>query len=88
LSDRIEVQEIHDCKNDCIMFHGENVEEEYFPKCGTSRYKQITDKGDDGEEMCHKVPRKVCWYFPIIPCVKCLFATSKDAQLLSWHSDG
>jgi hypothetical protein len=35
-----------------------------------------------------KVPVKVVWYFPIIPRLKWLFATSKDARLLTWHSDG
>jgi hypothetical protein len=36
----------------------------------------------------HRVPRKVSWYIPIIPRLKHLFATSKDARLLRWHSDG
>jgi hypothetical protein len=30
---------------------------------------------------------KVAWYFPIIPRLKRLFATAKDARLMTWHSD-
>ena len=30
----------------------------------------------------------MAWYFPIIPRLKRLFATAKDAQLLSWHKEG
>jgi hypothetical protein len=57
---------IHACKNDSILLCGENVEE-YCLKCGTSCYRQRIVEGDDGEETCRKVPRKVCSYFPIIP---------------------
>jgi hypothetical protein len=27
-------------------------------------------------------------YFPIIPCLKRLFANSKEAELLRWHGSG
>ena len=33
-------------------------------------------------------PQKVAWYFPLIPPLRRLFATSKDAQLLHWHKEG
>ena len=80
----LKFKKIHACKNDCILFHGDNVALTECPKCGTSRYKQRTDEGDDGKEMRYRVPWKVAWYFPIIPRLKHLFATSKDAR----HSDG
>ena len=76
------------CKNDCILFRGDYEADTECPKCGISRYKQRTDEGDGDEEMRRRVPRKVAWYFPIISRLKLLFATSKDARLLSWHSDG
>ncbi|XP_066310785.1 uncharacterized protein [Miscanthus floridulus] len=84
----LKFEKIHACKKDCILFYGDNAALTECPKCGTSHYKGRTDEGDDGEETHHRVPRKVTWYFPIIPCPKHLFATSKDAQLLTWHSDG
>ena len=84
----LKFKKIHACKNDYIMFRGDNPALTECPKCGTSSYKRRTDEGDDDEETRHRVPRKVAWYFPIIPRLKCLFATSKDARLLTWHSDG
>ena len=79
----LKFEKIHACKNDCILFHGENAGKEECPKCGTSRYKRRIDEGDDGEETRCRVPRNVAWYSPIIPRLKCLFATSMDARLLS-----
>jgi hypothetical protein len=84
----LKFEKIHACKNDCILFHGNNAALTECPKYGTSRYKQRTNEGDDGEETRRRVPRKVVWYFHIIPRLKRLFVTSKDARLLSGHSDG
>ena len=75
----LKFEKIHACKNDCILFRGDNASLTECPKCGTSRYKRRTNEGDDGEETRRIVPRKVAWYFPIIPHLKRLFATSKDA---------
>jgi hypothetical protein len=83
----LEVEKIHACKNDCILYHGkENSKLTQCPECGVSRYKRRNDGGD--EDKRHGAPRKVVWYFPIVPRLKRLFATAKDAQLLSWHKEG
>jgi Zn ribbon nucleic-acid-binding protein len=82
----LEVEKIHACKNDCILYRGDNAELTECPECGTSRYKRRNDRGD--EDKRHGAPQKVAWYFPIIPRLKRLFATAKDAQLLSWHKEG
>ena len=74
----LKFEKIHACKNDCILFHGDNAALTEFPKCGTSRYKRRTDEGDDGEETHRRAHRKVAWYFSIIPRLKCLLTTSKD----------
>ena len=71
------------------------------PKCGYDRYKRIKDCGDnnvdDGDEPVKirdkkKVnrggPVRVAWYFCIIPRLKRMFATKKEAQLLCWHKEG
>jgi hypothetical protein len=73
----LEVEKIHACKNDCVLFRGKNAKLTECPECGTSRYKRRNDGGDDKKK--HGAPRKVAWYFPIIPRLKCLFATAKDA---------
>jgi len=83
----LEVEKIDACKNDCILYHGkENEKLTECPECGVSRYKRRNDGGD--EDKRHGAPWKVVWYFPIIPRLKRLFATAKDAQLLSWHKEG
>src|SRR3954468_17358119 len=46
----------HACINDCMIYRGEDENKTTCSVCGVSRYKR-------GK----KVPRKVVWYFPIIP---------------------
>ena len=36
----------------------------------------------------HGAPQKVAWYFPLIPRLRHLFASSKDAKLMRWHMEG
>jgi predicted nucleic acid-binding Zn-ribbon protein len=79
----LKVEKVHACKNGCILFHGDNEALTECPKCGTSLYKWRSNAGDDNKEMRHRVPMKDAWYFPIIPHLKHLFATSEDARLLS-----
>ena len=39
-------------------------------------------------QACHekRPATKVMWYFPIIPCLKHLFATAKTTKLIWWHA--
>jgi hypothetical protein len=49
----LEVERIHACKHNCVLFHGEYEDLDNFPKCGFDRYKKIKDGGDnanDGDE--------------------------------------
>jgi hypothetical protein len=48
------------------------------------RYKIPKDDTDDVEGVSSKmrVPAKVMWYFPIIPCLKCLFMNKTNAKLM------
>jgi hypothetical protein len=39
----LEVEKIHACKNDCILFRGDNADLTECPKCGTPRYKRRND---------------------------------------------
>jgi hypothetical protein len=82
----LEVEKIHACKSDCILFCGNHANDTECPKSGMSRYKQRNDGGD--EERRYGTPQKVAWYFPLIPRLKCLFSSRKDAQLLRWHKEG
>ena len=82
----LEVEKIHACKNDCILFRGDHANDTECPKCQTARYKRRNDGGD--EVRRHGAPQKVAWYFPLIPRLRRLFASRKDAQLLrgTWRA--
>jgi hypothetical protein len=67
----LEVEKIHACRNDCMLFHNKDAMLEEWHACGTSRYKR-NDKNIDEDDMeenkkVKRVPAKVAWYFPIIP---------------------
>ena len=65
----LEVEKIHACPNDCILYRGAYKDLNACPVCGALRYKiRRDDPGDvDGEPPRKRVPAKVMWYAPIIP---------------------
>jgi hypothetical protein len=83
----LEVQKIHACPNDCILYQGKEHENlEGCPMCKALRYK-IRDDDPGALEgtppKMTKVPAKVMWYFPIIPCLKRLFRNKENAKLMT-----
>ena len=42
----MEVERIHACKNDCVLFHGGHADAKECLDCVTSQYKQTKDGGD------------------------------------------
>lgn len=68
----LEVQKIHACPNDCILYRNEYENLEACPVCKASRYKlRRDDPGEvEGERKRKKRPAKVLWYFPVIPRLK------------------
>ena len=92
----LEVEKIHACINDCILYRGEKYENmNACPICDALRYKiGRDDPGDveggdvEGEPSPRKrVPAKVMWYAPIIPRLKRLFRNKEHAKLLRWHKE-
>ena len=65
----LDVQKIHACINDCILYRGEYENLDACPVCTALRYKiRRDDPGDvEGERPRKRVPAKVMWYAPIIP---------------------
>jgi hypothetical protein len=66
----LEVQKIHACPNDCILYRGEEYENlNVCPMCSAFWYKIRRDdpSGVEGERPRKRVPTKVMWYAPIIP---------------------
>src|SRR3954470_21285036 len=86
----LEVQKIHACINDCILYRKEYENLNACPVCSALRYKiRRDDPGDvEGESTPRKrVPAKVMWYAPIIPRLKRLFQNKEHAKLLQWHKE-
>jgi Transposase family tnp2/Domain of unknown function (DUF4218)/Transposase-associated domain/Domain of unknown function (DUF4216) len=80
----LDVQKIHACPNDCILYRGEYENLDACPVCDAKRYKlRRNDTGDAGK----KIPAKVMWYFPIIPRLKRLFRNKSHAKLVRWHKE-
>lgn len=87
----LEVEKIHACKNDCILYRGEDYGDlDKCPNCGLDRFKRKKAGGDDDEIGSNRkgCPKKVFWYFPIIPRLQRSFANRKESQLLRWHKEG
>jgi hypothetical protein len=85
----LEVEKIHVCWNDCMLFRNEDAMLEECHICETSRYKwndKNIDEDDMGEnKIVKRVPAKVAWYLPIIPHLRWLFVNKVNAELLQWH---
>jgi hypothetical protein len=95
----IDVEKIHACKNNCVLFRGDYADRDKCSKCFYDRYKRKKDGGDDnngddenepGEIRGKKKanigpPVRVAWCFCIIPRLRRWFATRKEAQLFHWH---
>jgi hypothetical protein len=65
----LEVQKIHACPNDCILYRGDYENLNECPIYTALRYKIRGNDPDDveGESPRKRVPAKVMWYAPIIP---------------------
>ena len=87
----LEVQKIHACINDCMLYHGEKYKDlRACPICKHPRYKRkrARDKNKSDDEIKKGIPNNVVWYLPIIPRLKRLFANPGEAKLMRWHEDG
>jgi hypothetical protein len=70
----LEVKKIHACKNDCILYRGPEYEDlKKCPICVLDGINHRKDGGDDENYNRNRrkdMPKKVLWYFPIIPRLK------------------
>jgi hypothetical protein len=64
----LEVEKIHACKNDCILYHWDEYED--LEKSLICRLDRFNNRKDDSDaENCNRrngMPKKVFWYFPTI----------------------
>ena len=86
----LRVQKIRACPNACILYRGDEYKNlDACPMCSALRYKiRKDDPGDVELERSRKrVPTKVMWYSPIIPCLKRLFRNKDNVKLMRWHKE-
>ena len=85
----LEVQKIHTCVNDCILYRGEYKDYRACPTCKYARYKRMRakDKYKLDDKIKTRIPFKVVWYLPLIPRLRRLFANHREAKRLRWHHD-
>jgi hypothetical protein len=84
----LEVERIHACPNDCMLYRKEFKNSHTCVTCGASRYKRKNENDEvDDDVTKNGPPAKVLWYLPIIPRLKRFFSNEKEAKLLRWHSD-
>lgn len=84
----LEVQKIHSCPNDCILYRGVEYKNlDACLVCGATWYNlRRDDLGDVADERPKKrVPAKVIWFAPLIPPLKRLFRNKEHAKFLHWH---
>jgi hypothetical protein len=78
----LEVEKIHACKNDCILYHGTEYKDlKKCPICGLDQFNRRKDGGDDenyNQNRRKDMPKKVFWYFSIIPRLKRWFANKES----------
>jgi hypothetical protein len=79
----LEVEKIYTCKNDCILYHGPEYKDlEKCPIYGLDRFNRRKDGGDDENYNRNRRkgrPKKVFWYFPIIPHLKHWFSNKNES---------
>jgi hypothetical protein len=78
------VEKIDACKNDCILYHGEEYEDlEKCPIYELDQFNHNKDGGDDDNYNRRKdESKKIFCYFSIIPHLKRWFVNKKESELL------
>ena len=73
---------IHACKNDCILYRKEYADLSSCPRCSASRWELDKHTGEEKKG----IPGKVLGYFPIKDRFRRMFRSKRMAQDLRWHS--
>ena len=73
----LDYNNIHACRNDCILFCNEREQLQECPHCGVSSYRE--------DALGDTIPAKVLRHFPIIPKIKNMLMCKSIASLMMWH---
>ena len=84
---------IYSCPNDCMLYRREDVDQESCHVCGSSRW--VKPKENENEKLdeldttqLKQKSAKVLRYFPLVPRLKRIYASSKIASLMRRHYEG
>ncbi|XP_016173861.1 uncharacterized protein LOC107616415 [Arachis ipaensis] len=86
-------KKINACPNDCMLYRGDDEDATKCKQCGTSRWKQKTQKGSvtklkiPVKKNGKPLPTKTLCYFPLIPRLQRLFMCSKTSTEMFWHKE-
>jgi len=70
-------ENIHVCKNNCMLFRKKNAELNVCLVCKESRWKD--------ESGTKRVPHKVLRHFPLLPRLKRIYASKRTSEETQWH---
>src|SRR6266540_2228119 len=75
----LEVEKIHACRNDCILYWKEFANLHSCLVCGASWYKGKSgpEGVEERVEVTKGTPTKVAWYLPIIPRLNVYLLTQR-----------
>ena len=62
-------------------------EDDSVDDCDIEQGNKEKEKGKKKKKKRSEIPIKVCWYLPIVPCLKRLFANPDTSKLMRWHTE-
>ncbi|XP_052181209.1 uncharacterized protein LOC127794273 [Diospyros lotus] len=80
------VEKIDCCRNNCMIFWGDDSDLTVCKFCHENRYKQV-DQADSSKRQKTCVPYKKMHYFPLTPRLLRLYASNSTAAEMRWHAD-
>jgi hypothetical protein len=82
----MEYEKIDACKDNCMLFYKEHMDETKYLNCGKSRFIEIVN--EDDEKVTTKVSYKQLCYMSLTPWMKWLFLSKKTTRHMRWHKEG
>jgi hypothetical protein len=70
-------ENVHVCKNNCVLFRNVNAKMNECPVCKESRWKDETSS--------KRVPHMVLRHFPLLPRLKRIFASKQTSEETQWY---
>ncbi|CAN0880472.1 hypothetical protein LINGRAHAP2_LOCUS13670 [Linum grandiflorum] len=79
-------EKIDACNNDCMLYTGANSDKTECIVCKRPRYLEASGVSETGKKAHKPRPEKVFRYFPLIPRLQRLYASTSSARNMVWHA--